>query len=95
MRHKLSAPLLLLTAVLIGGSGAGAAVLRTLYLDEMADKSSVVVHATIVGSRAEWNSSRSAIRTVYSAREHRYLKGLLGETFEFHAMLKTKFQFLS
>ena len=62
---------------------ARAAVLQRLYLDDMVDKSAVVVHATVLSSRAEWNASRSSIWTVYTARPHRYLKAFLGETFEF------------
>lgn len=62
---------------------AGAAVVKTLYLDDMAEKSGVIVHANIVGSRSEWNASHSAIYTIYTARATQYLSGFLGETFEF------------
>ena len=62
---------------------ARATVLQRLYLDDMAQKSAVVVHATVLSSRAEWNASHSSIWTVYTVRAHQYLKGFLGETFEF------------
>ena len=62
---------------------ARATVLQRLYLDDMVGKSAVVVHATVISSRAEWNASQSSIWTVYTVRAHRYLKGFLGETFEF------------
>lgn len=74
---------LLMAVAVVACFSAGAAVLKLLYLDDMAEKSAVVVHATVISSRTEWNSSRSAIMTVYTARSHRYLKGFLGETFEF------------
>lgn len=75
--------LLLLVGIVVASCcGAGAAVLKLLYLDDMAEKSAVVVHATVVGSHTDWNDSRSAIMTFYKVRAHRYLKGFLGETFE-------------
>ena len=62
---------------------ARATVLQRLYLDDMAEESVVIVHGTVLSSRAEWNASRSSIWTVYTMRAHRYLKGFLGETLEF------------
>ncbi len=62
---------------------APATVLQRLFLDDMAGKSAVVVHATVISSRADWNASHSSIWTVYTVRAHQYLKGFLGETFEF------------
>jgi len=83
MPKKVHTFVLLMAIAAVACFSAGAAILKLLYLDDMAEKSAVVVHATVIGSRTEWNSSRSAIMTVYTARAHRYLKGFLGETFEF------------
>lgn len=63
---------------------AGAAVQRLLYLDDMIVDSGVIVHATVVQARPEWNAGRTSINTVYTARALQYLKGFLGQTFTFY-----------
>ena len=83
MRKKGWSSILWFLVVILACPVARATVLQRLYLDDMAEKSVVVVHSTVLGSRAEWNASRSSIWTVYTVRAHRYLKGFLGETFEF------------
>ena len=83
MRKKGWSSILWFLVVILACPVARATVLQRLYLDDMAEKSVVVVHGTVLGSRAEWNASRSSIWTVYTVRAHRYLKGFLGETLEF------------
>ncbi len=69
--------------LIVAVPAARATVLQRLFLDDMVGKSAVVVHATVISSRADWNASHSSIWTVYTVRAHQYLKGFLGETFEF------------
>ena len=83
MRKKAWSSILWFLIVIIACPVARATVLQRLFLDDMVEKSAVVIHATVLSSRAEWNASRSSIWTVYTVRAHRYLKGFLGETFEF------------
>ena len=75
--------LLVVAVSVAAGRSAAAAVLNRLYLDEMANESAVIVHATVVSSRSEWSAGRTVIQTIYTARAHQYLKGFLGETFEY------------
>ena len=83
MRKKGWSLILWFLVVILACPVARTTVLQRLYLEDMAEKSVVVVHGTVLGSRAEWNASRSSIWTVYTVRGRRYLKGFLGETFEF------------
>jgi len=80
LRSTLFALLALLTGPLAGHS----TVLQRLDLDDLTAQSSAVVHAEIVGKRAEWNESRNVIYTVYTVRPIEYLKGRLGPVFELH-----------
>ena len=69
--------------LIVAVPAARATVLQRLFLDDMVGKSAVVVHGTVISSRTEWNASQTSIWTVYTVRTHQYLKGFLGETFEF------------
>lgn len=81
MGRSAQACVLLLAAAAVTFT-ANAAVLRTLYLDDLAGDSAVVVHASVISQRSEWNAAHTAIFTIYTMRAHQYLKGFLGETFE-------------
>ena len=83
MRKKRCRWILGVLILIVAVPAARATVLQRLFLDDMVGKSAVVVHATVISSRADWNASHSSIWTVYTVRAHQYLKGFLGETFEF------------
>lgn len=62
---------------------APAAVMQKLYLDDLVGESQVIVHATVTGARAHWDADHRYIYTTYTAQTAQYVKGFLGETFEF------------
>ena len=83
MRRKGCSCILGFLILIVAVPAARATVLQRAYLDDMVYKSAVVVHATVISSRTEWNASQTSIWTVYTVRTHKYLKGFLGETFQF------------
>ena len=70
-----------LLLALVAGS-CQATLQKTLDLDQLVDESSAIVHARIVASRVDWNSSHTSIVTLYTVEAGRYLKGSLGSSFE-------------
>ncbi len=83
MQRKATA-LLLVAAAAVLCLPAAAAVLRVLYLDEIASRSAVIVDAKIVSASSDWNDRRTSIETTYTAQAIQYVKGSLGDTFQFH-----------
>lgn len=75
--------LLLLAAALGLVLPARGAVVKLLYLDDIASDSAVIVQGTILSSSAAWNAEHTRIFTTYQVSASRYVKGYLGEVFAF------------
>ncbi len=82
MRSRILVSLLLLAAAVGLAVPARSAVVRLLYLDDIAADSAVIVQGTILSSSAAWNAEHNRIYTTYQVSASRYVKGYLGEVFE-------------
>jgi hypothetical protein len=83
MRFRASLLLLLLAAAVIGPVPARSATVKLLYLDDIAANSAVIVHGRILAASSQWDAGHTTIYTSYTVQSYRYVKGFLGETFEF------------
>lgn len=81
MRSKVSC--LSLAAVMLLALPSGSAIVKLLYLDDIAGESAVIVQGTILNASSAWNASHTKIYTTYQVRASRYVKGFLGEVFQF------------
>lgn len=63
-------------AVLFLAPPAGATIVQSLTLDELAHKADVIVHGRVVEQAASWNETRSRIYTVTTVEVVERLKGL-------------------